>query len=285
MDQVEEIPEEVAFNPEEVVGGYPAAGIGGGGAGGASGDTCTSGAGFTSGIPEHYFRDLGGISGLYYDDIMCTVGGAYYGSFANSSNAKIYQDLFQYKTFNTQEYSNRTVTPSGGIGGGCGCSVGLWDYCDGIRDEFTWEITEILEKTVAWPDGGNAGKGGKIKVSENARIYAFNGSYITTKDSSSMTKNERESTQALIYAQAGYDVKAIRELCEVKIVLARNIVDLVSEWSTTTNNYSSYRTIKSPYDTSCGEMYGRFVLGIGSGAGSAQTIDGNGTFTIDPSMN
>ena len=80
-------------------------------------------------------------------------------------------------------------------------------------------------------DSAQAGKGGIIKISENSKIYAYNGSYITTKDTSSMSESEKISTQALIYAQAGYDVKTIRELSKVKVVNSRTIEDLVLEWT------------------------------------------------------
>ena len=50
-------------------------------------------------------------------------------------------------------------------------------------------------------------------------------------------------------------------------------------------NFSEQRTIKSPYDLTCGSLANTYVLGIGSGAGGSQEIDGNGTYTIDASLN
>lgn len=128
---------------------------------------------------------------------------------------------------------------------------------------------------------GQGGKGGKIKVSQNATIKAYNGSYITTKGSAETTDVEKQNKQALIYAQAGYDIKSISRLGIVKVVNARTISNLVSEWS----GYFAYRTIKSPYDSTCGSLANAFVLGIGSGAGGQQTIDGNGTYTVDSNLN
>ena len=84
---------------------------------------------------------------------------------------------------------------------------------------------------------------------------------------------------------SGYDIKVIRELQKVKVVNSRTISGLVNEWSQTDYNFSEQRTIKSPYDLTCGSLANTYVLGIGSGAGGSQEIDGNGTYTIDASLN
>lgn len=261
-------------------------GIGGGGAGGASGDTAFSGAGFTCGVPERNSSSIGGVNGntLNFRAVYC-IGGSYYGSYASTEWAVDYQtSLFNYENYSRagRNYgTDANQEASGGIGGGCCVPDVAW-YEDERRTRY---ISDVVS-SVGWPDGGDAGKGGTITVSENAVVRGYNGSYITTKDSSAMTTEERINTQALIYAQAGYDVKAIRELCEVKIVNARTISDLVSEWSATGSNYASYRTISSPYDSTCGTaLEGKYILGIGSGAGSAQVASGNGTYTIDSSLN
>ena len=238
--------------------GYPAAGIGGGGAGGTSGNTQDSGGGFGAGNGEYTFH-IGGENGCTLANLQnanTAISGSYYESYAIFVGANTSQQILW-----NGEIPCNPKWQSGGIGGG-----GTGGYG---------------ERYI--PDSASAGKGGQIRVSSNAKIYAYNGSYITTKNTVDMTEEEKISTQALIYAQAGYDIKAIRELLKVKKVTARTIADLVSEWSTSTNNYSAQRTIISPYKN--GSNQGKFVLGIGSGAGCSQEIDGNGTYTIDSSMN
>ena len=259
------------------------------GAGGCSGDTVTSGAGFSAGNGEYTFFDVGAVNGVTLVNQQhkgTAIGGSYYESYANSNLALNSQsNLYDY-TYNMSSYS------SGGIGGGAPISAGtqsgnLSPEIASIEKPVTsqcamqspkWNGSKIV-------DSAQGGKGGNITISENAKIYAYNGSYITTKDSSEMTDLERQTTQALIYAQAGYDVKAIRELQKVKVVNSRTISGLVNEWSQTDYNFSEQRTIKSPYDLTCGSLANTYVLGIGSGAGGSQEVDGNGTYTIDASLN
>ena len=244
----------------------------GGGAGGSSGDTTQSGAGFGGGSAEFIECEIGGENGGSINvEQKRAVGGSYYSTYCNSSYAVGRQkNLFDYKTTGLTEVESE----SGGIGGGCG-------YVFAFASQYNnWKNINGV-----FPDGGVAGKGGSIKVSNSAKVKGYNGSYVTTKDSAKMSDLERQTTQALIYAQAGYDVKAIRELFKVKNVTARTISDLVIEWSKNDYDFTAQRTIKSPYDSTCGTLSNTYVLGIGSGAGSSQEIDGNGTYTIDSGLN
>lgn len=235
---------------------------------GCSGDTNCSGAGYSAGQGEYLQEDIGAVNGETLSKLQSAsckgIGGSYYESYANfNTTTVIHKNLYDYSVI-----SKKGIVFSGGIGGGSGSSL----------DEFYGKDRKPI-------DSAQAGKGGNITVSKNAKIYAYNGSYITTKNSSEMTINERQSTQALIYAQAGYDVKSIRELLKVKVVNSRTIEDLVKEWSLPDFDFTEQRIIKSPYDSSCGKKENKFILGIGSGAGGLQDIDGNGIYSIDENLN
>lgn len=121
-------------------------------------------------------------------------------------------------------------------------------------------------------------KGGIITYNPSCKIYAYNGSYITTKDSKDMSKEERIKNQALIYAQVGFNVKKIRERLKVTKVVSRTAEGLVTEWSKyddTTNRDIDYSALTNYSKFENGSKCG---LGIGSGAGGFQEIDGNGKF-------
>lgn len=251
-------------------GGFPGAGIGGGGAGASGGTTAAAAGGFTNACAESVENNIGGISGKSISKIQVNAtGGSYYESYINIASVRsdgvTLNYLFDYsQNYNDTNVSLRRNYNFGGIGGGRCWNPG--------------------GATLTY-DPSRGGKGGIISVSTRSTVNAYNGSYITSGS------YDRVNDQALIYAQAGYDIKSIRELVKVKVVNARTIEDLVTEWSrkdiTNPENdydFSAYRTILSPYDSTCGDLAGNYKLGIGSGAGGSQTIDGNGTYSIDSSL-
>lgn len=250
------------------------------------GDTQSPGDGFSAGVPERCFYDEGGVNGCVPTQAMNSYcpAGAYYDTYASCTNATSVQlNLYDYTCPSSK--INEMSNTSGGIGGGT--RISTW----GCSGEGLEVVKELFSKMTASKDYtpigelAKGGKGGNVVVSENVSLNSYNGSYITTKDSSSMTNQERIDTQALIYAQAGYDVKAIRELQIVKVVNSRTINNLVDEWSQADYDFTAQRTIKIPYDSTCGSLANSYVLGIGSGAGGSQVTNGNGTYTIDSSLN
>ena len=160
--------------------------------------------------------------------------------------------------------------------------------------------------------GGVAGKGGKIKVSSNATIYAFNGDRITNNDytatnvnydasgklSNGKTDGTGDFIEAKIYAQAG---------------LLRDVYCITAKWGEKPNhNYAYFRSIFGDTCSITGDFtnptahdenyknvnvrqarnitplsYINSITnncqGIGSGAGYMEVS--NGTYTVDASMN
>lgn len=118
------------------------------------------------------------------------------------------------------------------------------------------------------PDAASGGEGGTVTIS-NANVYAYNGSYITDGSVDLSNLDNKKNYQSIIYAQVGYDIKAIRENEDINKVTSRTAKDLIKEFS----GLNKYRTI----DYSTYQKYG--AMGIGSGAGATETS--NGTLTIN----
>jgi hypothetical protein len=207
------------------------------GAGGTGGNTNSSGSGFSSACPEYHTGD-GANNGetLHYSvGTWSAVGGAYFES---------------YSAYRSALGAPNATYGDGAIGGG-GSSIGG-----------SYQIDYAAA----------GGKGGTITLSNNGKIYAYNGAYITDTSvdfSDDPDDQKKQNYQSIIYGQLGYDISAIRSLGTVKKVTARTAAKLIQEWS----SYTSCRTI----DYSVFTTYG--ALGIGSGAGGTEVS--NGTLTIN----
>ena len=242
---------------------------------GTSGNTFNPGGGFGAGCGEMTF-EVGGMNGCTVDSVQrigMGVSGSYYESYASF-------DFEKYNCATEEEINLRNRMKSlwnyirgdykgpgyGGMSGGI--AGGGTESFRGINGDDYFYI----------PDCSQAGKGGIINYNNSCKIYAYNGSYITTEDSNNMSKEERIESQALIYAQVGFNVKKIRELLEVKKVISRTAEDLVKEWSeydNTENRDIDYLALTNYLNYENGTGLG---LGIGSGAGGFQEVDGNGEF-------
>lgn len=156
--------------------------------------------------------------------------------------------------------------------------------------------------------GGVAGKGGTIKVSNDARIYAFNGDRITNNDytaidvnfdaSEVLTNKEGNFIEAKIYAQNGvlrpiYCITAKwnekpKHNYEYFSGLFGSLCAITGDYQNPTNHDANYANICVRNETSTpilsyiNPITGN-CQGIGSGAGYIELS--NGTYTIDSSMN
>ena len=241
---------------------------------GTSGNTFNPGSGFGAGCGEYIFG-IGGENGCTLSSVQkigMGVSGSYYESYAS---------------FDFEKYSNTTEEAMTLLDR----MKSLWNYkrgeykgpgAGGMSGGIAGGGTESLrtkDNTYFYiPDCSQAGKGGIINYNNSCKIYAYNGSYITTKDSNTMSKEERIKTQALIYAQVGFNVKKIRGLLEVKKVISRTAESLVEEWSEYNNAENrdiDYSALSSYLNYENGTGLG---LGIGSGSGGFQEADGNGKF-------
>jgi len=253
-------------------GGYPAAGIGGGGAGGAGATCCTGAGGYTGGASSSYpERTDNGIGG----GICIRCGDMYWGGGGYFQG----QEGYDLNNIKLQE------SCLGGMGGTA--------WYRGHRAG----------------DGGTAGKGGNIKVSNNAEIYAFNGNIYTDG-----TDYQNGINQCPIYLQSGiktakYDVESygthkygsdVNKFTD-KYLLSNNITlvktsdqSIASQTEYVNTIYSNNPTYIANkilnINTKLGITTNTLLTnvdmskqGIGSGAGYIELS--NGTYTVDESMN
>ena len=238
-------------------GGYPASGIGGGGAGGAGATCCTGAGGFSGG------------SGGSSDEKIYSVNG----SFGHVSDrcSQCYWGAggyFSGPEGNDSE-GNTTKTLLGGMGG------------------LSWWVGH------RGGDGGIAGKGANVKVSNNAMIYAFNGNRYTDG-----TEYKNGVNQCPIYIQAGcspkrQEVKSIdihnydkqynniwhmKTTSEQKINLDKT--GYINKKYIDNDEYKSNKMLNINYLLNNVDMS---TQGIGSGAGYIEIS--NGTYIVDNSMN
>ena len=237
-------------------GGYPGAGIGGGGAGGAGGSCCSGGGGYSGGTGEENKIDQGINGG----------NGSY--------NSHRHSDKFQSTTigFGYFSASNVDVTDNNlsinnalaGIGGlgGTGC-----------------DSSHI------------AGKGGTIKVSQNANIFAYNGNRYT--DGTSYNAGENQTP---IYLQNGIVTAKYKH--GNNTTWDKTSLSLTSSFSTITKTGYINNSLATKIVTINDNLYytkadGTKIYflknidmtnqGIGSGAGYLEVS--NGTYKIDSSLN
>lgn len=236
-------------------GGYPGAGIGGGGAGGA-GSTCCSGAGGYSGGggPRMYGGQNGFEGGGYCRDGIDNdsqpyswgSGGGYYGGPLGKAD----------------NYSGTCQVYLGGMS-----ATGYWD---GHQPG----------------NGGVAGKGGKITVSTNAKVYAFNGNRYTDGTLYDEGKNE-----AIIYyqnginIQRGYTIGRTGEYGDLtKVTFCETNAQSIVNKTGYENVFWAEKNINSKITIN--DILNDVDLkyqGIGSGAGYMELS--NGTFSIDENLN
>lgn len=253
-------------------GGYPAAGIGGGGAGAGGGDWGTGAGGYTSSTGDNNTM-------LYRSDNGITSAPASWGGTGAS---------YYTPGDDSTNTNSRIMIPAVGGQGGI---------------DYGWFVGG---------SGGVAGKGGKIRVSSNSIIYAFNGDRITNKDytatnvnydasgklSNGKTDGNGNFIEAKIYAQEG---------------LLRDVYCITAKWGEKPkHNYTYFRSIfgdtcsitgdfinPTAHDENYKNVNVRQAInitplsynnpitdncqGIGSGAGYIEIS--NGTYIVDPSMN
>ena len=182
----------------------------------------------------------------------------------------------------------------------------------GVNDGNTWYSCSA--------SGGIAGKGGTIKVSETAKIYAYNGDRITNDDYETIyyeynkdgnktseklnvlnKKNGSKFIEASIFAQAGilrkiyivncgwgtkenHNYDFYRSVLGDKIMISSN--DSIKRpvgVTTRANILMRDESISNSYKTGYTNPETGKCYGIGSGAGYIETS--NGTYTVDSSLN
>lgn len=227
-------------------GGYPGAGIGGGGAGGAGGTCCAGAGGYSggSGDSEHFvaINGLAGGNGVHCTGELLGGGGYFQGAEGVSNNG-----------------IDRKTTAFGGFG-----NQGHWHN---LSDQSG--------------SGGTAGKGGIIRVSSLAKVYAYNGNKYTDGTSYNNGQN-----QCPIYLQNGKNIARYTYRKENKALYNYFNMDTANDASNA--NRSGYKNVKVVDKvTVAGNSYLSNVdmsyQGVGSGAGFIELH--NGTYTIDSSLN
>ena len=257
-------------------GGYPAAGIGGGGAGAASGTSCCSGGGGYNGGDGKSFSSSrnghkaeNGYAGDHcygsYKDMEWNAGGYFEGPGINIITKNLYDK-------NGEKIENVAIRSFLGGKGARGADGGL---------------------THMTGDGGIAGSGGIIKVSETAKVYAYNGNRytdgLTGHESPDYYNSEliNINNQCPIYAQSGiknteydyasfsgenrYTEDGIKHIIAEARIVNNGITNLTkSGYYNSINNNIVVKIIDT--DTSVDMKY----QGIGSGAGYIE--NNNGTY-------
>ena len=233
-------------------GGYPSAGIGGGGAGGAGGTCCAGAGGYTGGSGDmdesKSENGLSGGKGKNNEETLLGGGGYFEGAEGLDKNGL-----------------NRRILTFGGM-----YNQGYWDN---LRDRSG--------------NGGNAGAGGNIKVSSNSKIYAYNGNLYTDG-----TDYENGLNQCPIYLQAGivtakynynseYGGPESYKLFELILISNQSITEKSGYKN---NKYDSIETSKK-YVTKNSVLTNIDMSYQGVGSGAGYTEVSNGTYTSDSSMN
>lgn len=244
-------------------GGYPAAGIGGGGAGGGGGDHAAGGGGYSGGAGQ---AEAGGAEngktalGASGKYPVYGTGGGYFEN-GTTSTTTFQEDYTKYAFV-----------------GGQGAQAAMHNSQGG--------------------DGGVAGKGGTIKVSNNAKVYAYNGNKYT--DNATGHEYNDGVNQLDIYGQNGV-LRAVYKYDIYFNMREKRYISFFKELfgSTVSNSINSYiacsalkNIVHKNYlvrpETTCAKSgytnsKTNSIYGIGSGAGYIELS--NGTYTVDSSMN
>ena len=227
-------------------GGYPGAGIGGGGAGGAGGTCCAGAGGYSggSGDSDHVvaINGLAGANGVHCTGELLGGGGYFQGAEGVSKNG-----------------IDRKSLAFGGFG-----NQGHWEN---LSDQSG--------------SGGTAGKGGIIRVSSLAKVYAYNGNKFTDGTSYNNGQN-----QCPIYLQNGNNIARYTYRKENKPLYNYFNMDVANAASGIEK--SGYKNVKViDRVTVAGNSYlsnvDMSLQGVGSGAGFIEL--NNGKYIIDSSLN
>ena len=235
-------------------GGYPAAGIGGGGAGGAGGTCCAGAGGYTGGSGDmdesQSENGLSGGNGERTEGGTTFLGGGGYFEGAEGTD---------------RNGLDRRVLTFGGMH-----NQGYWEN---LRDHSG--------------NGGIAGTGGTIRVSNNANIYSYNGNLYTDGTSYNNGLN-----QCPIYLQAGIVTAKYTYNINYGGSQSYLLFELQLKSASSTSTKSGYKNMKYN-DTNVSNRYitkntvltnvDMLEQGVGSGAGYIEVS--NGTYIIDANMN
>ena len=238
-------------------GGYPSAGIGGGGAGAGGSTCCAGGSGYTA----------GSASGASQKSVNGLRGKPYARSYTDGINPDL----------------NSTTYVAGGY---------FYGTLDGNGNLILGGYDAKYNGTLGHQSGsgGTGGQGGIIKVSDNAKVYAFNGNYFT--DNISGHEYGNGLNQCPIYLQNGISI-AKYDMTDDTHLFLKTAQTTVNKSGYINNIYieneifSSKRTLN--INTSLGitgnplTNVDMSLLGVGSGAGYIELS--NGTYTIDSSLN
>lgn len=247
------------------------------GAGGAGSTCCAGAGGYTGGAGDSCnIVCYNGLSGASVDGTALGGGGYYQGGIGISAENNL----------------NRATVALGGFS-----NQGFWFYEEEPKEGWGIGLTEQSG------NGGAAGEGGNIRVSSNAKIYAFNGNIYT--DSLEEHAYDNGINQAPIYAQAGiivekydYDVSNIEgqmidvsNFFKLKLIASqKKVMPLTysNEIYLKDSKYISNKIIN--INTKLGITTNTLLTavdmskqGIGSGAGYIEIS--NGSYTIDASLN
>lgn len=235
-------------------GGYPGAGIGGGGAGAGGSTCCTGGCGYTAGSASgNINHNNNGLKGLPYAR----------GNSDGINNSTTDQTYVAGGYFQGTVYSGEEMV----LGGYC-CNYAI---ASGHKSG----------------SGGTGGKGGKIDVSENSKIYAFNGNLY-----SDGTAYKDGVNQCPIYLQAGINIAKYKKEFGKSIVLVSGQTTAVQ--SGYENKVYAENSTFSPnkilnINTKLGivgnplKAVNMAKQGIGTGAGYNELS--NGSYKIDATLN
>ena len=240
-------------------------GIGGGGAGAGGSSCCGAGGGYSGGGPD--YTQSYDMSKLIINGEVAKISPTYiYGDLSywgTNASSYYYGGQLPHNATVQSKYSHNVCIKSNqnsyiiGIGGLGGCGENLGHLAG---------------------NGGQAGSGGEIKVSNNAKIYAFNGNRYSDGTDYNNGKNE-----APIYAQMGIVPERYKWIASNGIAL-----ELVSSQTTIPktnyiNNIMKSQNVTINSNVSFLTNVDMSKQGIGSGAGYIEVS--NGTYTIDSSLN
>ncbi len=160
-------------------GGYPAAGVGGGGAGGGAGDHMNGGGGYSPGISELTAGSTG-----YLSDPIQHVNGNYstqpQAVFSLQCSGGAYFSAHKYDNNEYASNPKRGIGLGGEIGGQGGSQIYRDNYTDANYGTGSISFAGASATNgTAGSDGGIAGKGGNIYISQTAHLYAYNGNECT----------------------------------------------------------------------------------------------------------
>lgn len=262
-------------------GGYPAAGIGGGGAGAGGADHMNGGGGYSGGLSE-----------------LCTPGTQSKNGTAPARPAKLSWQCsggsyFSEHMWDNDEYNSkpgvvdrnlaensRGKTLGGKIGGQGGCHVNRG-----------WDAKTLVLWADSAGDGGIAGKGGNVKISEKAKVYAYNGNRYTDGSSNSpLPIYAQDGILREVYKLNNYWNNSLKPNYNYEFfhnLFGNTITDETASIVEATSNAEMKNTLVRAASTCAKLNYNNpntnQRYGIGSGAGYIELS--NGTFSVSSELN